>query len=475
MQRGGGLTSCGSLVASCPSCSRRTQFKALFTISKLAGKLCDELRSGADVWSLDCCICNELAITNRVCPTCSAVYCNGCFKGWQQECKEHLPGFATCAVCRCTSRSEDFVHDRLASKSVRKWLQSGQHVAKVRVGESKSCEPKQTCQYRTVRKMHITIVVCVILKIGSFVMWFQSGLIALAAGYTQEASVLVFSLMVACILRRKYLRHLVGLLVASFALATCYLAFPHVALQNILGVVPVHVLASPDMVALIAANAAGSNAGQWKLIDGGWLPSLVMSLHSNSRRSRGYALESLSSLSGLNMQTGKLLAEAGIIQPLTALLRTEDTPNFDAIVTLRNMASSTPAVGRMLFHAGLPEILFPFVSREEIDLDLRLQIVGGIAGMMLDNCRFMSKAEFAHLYSMVPMLIGWLPATTNNQEQWLISGLYAIGRCHPKLKARVLEMGLPHFHRISQNPLHYQPTTVLIASLALHEFLEGVV
>lgn len=271
---------------------------------------------------------------------------------------------------------------------------------------------------------------------------------------------------------------LLGMLTFMLVVMGCHFAYPHFALWHFAGLVPVHVLASPvpGLAPRIAASATSQGSeGITTLIDFGWVPPLVSSLETAESFSRRCAATTLRRVSGFSLETSDALERTGAINSLKFLAVGGDGPSrLEAVAVLRNMAASNARIARKMMVAGVPSLVM-FIILEDFDVDLKMQSVGCVSSMLVGNCHLLPKGGFSTLAKIIPIVSSWLPTQDRTWEQWVISGLYAMGTCHPTLKIKVLQFGIEHFVRIDSHSHRYSPMTALIARHAMHEYIDGVI
>jgi len=251
----------------------------------------------------------------------------------------------------------------------------------------------------------------------------------------------------------------------------------HAASWPLANVVHVHTVIPVCAAVRITARATSySRASSLALVSNGWIPSIVSCLQNGSNSSHQLAAASLRRVSAANFEVGAVLAQAGAMQPLAQVLRKGGPANTDAVATLRNMVSSHYDIGLAGVRAGLPAVLLDVMSDDSL-LDVKIEALGCMSGMVNEHCHLLRKAEFKRLYDLVPTAFGWLslPGRTPKRDQWIVTGVYSIGRCHPRLKARVTELGWAHFLRIYREPDLHTPISFAISKLALQEFVDGAI
>jgi len=472
-----GHATSGRMFPSCLVCARSADFKLLFDASDLARKICDELRHGTDVWSLDCCICGDLVIANRTCPTCTAVYCSNCFDTWRQH-SGRARALVVCAICKSGYQPEGFVHDRFAARLVRTWIQL-ESVPSAVEGDK---PPQSTSQIRSgdlvsdkglgCTPRDVVSIVLLVIKFGLVIILLQAVFVALTMSEVVTAIILCFCAAIAYATKHLLMRPGISALLLTFILFGCQRAYPHYVLFPIAGIVPVHALVSPDMAGQIALSGISrSSTSVPCLIEGGWIPPLVDLLQHGNLVSRERALYVLCVVSSFSVETGQVLAQAGVIAPLSRILYDAGDLRNTALATFRNMACSHARIGMVLVEVGLIRYMLNFILGE-FDMEAKLEAVGCVSCVLAENQEWLAQSDYSMLNHIASKLIGWLSATEGGTtEQWIISGLYAFAQCHKnqKLRYRILKRGLPHFMHILQEPDRSTETTRIIANALLDD------
>lgn len=106
----------------CYACKRQVVFQLLCNASPVVRRACDELTMGSKPTTLDCIVCFNWTINNRICPSCGALYCSACLDQWQDECLTntgHEVAEIPCTICRRVHQVVDYHYDRAAGKLAR--------------------------------------------------------------------------------------------------------------------------------------------------------------------------------------------------------------------------------------------------------------------------------------------------------------------------------------------------------------------
>lgn len=101
----------------CPDCHKKVIYCVINTLSVAACRICEDASDGDGAVHLECVICGEIAINNRTCPSCAALYCTRCLQQWFES--SGSEGSVSCACCRQAHAVELFAHDRFAAKLTR--------------------------------------------------------------------------------------------------------------------------------------------------------------------------------------------------------------------------------------------------------------------------------------------------------------------------------------------------------------------
>jgi len=252
---------------------------------------------------------------------------------------------------------------------------------------------------------------------------------------------------------------------------SCHMGTPHFALLPFAGLVPVHTLASPYIVARISASAVSHRPeNSLMLVEHGWIAPLLTCLESGGVSSQQLAATSLYRVSAVNLDTGRILFEAGALQTIARLLRKGRPILSEILGTLRNVVSSHDEIALKAVLLGVPTLLLDVLLAES-NPDVRLEAVSIVSSSLYGHCGLLPKSDFSRLYDLVPEVVGWLPAETRKENERIVTALYSIAQCQPRLKSRVLQLGLKPFEELADHP-HLQTSGVV---MVIHKLINGVV
>jgi hypothetical protein len=253
-------------------------------------------------------------------------------------------------------------------------------------------------------------------------------------------------------------------------------AVPEVALYPLLGVVPIHAVASRRFVGSIAYAVVTRKPSSVDVLDHqGWIPSLVKTLRSEDVRSSTHTVATLHVVAGWNLGTGALLDSAGAIEPLIERLSDKWPASVQkhAAATLRNIGSSSAHTSLKIVKSGGLESLLRLIIQRKSTTKTKIEAIGALGGLMSEvtHCASLSRETLRSVRKCIPVIVDLIPYAGARFEEFALSGLFAMSRCHWKILSDVREHASKHFSEIASNVKgRSTPRAVFIAKHALQYY-----